>query len=143
MQATPRTIESLHRIKSLAREIQASLLAEDLDRFGQLLDLGWREKRSLSKQISTAAIDRYYLAARRAGALGGKIAGAGGGGFLLLYCSVHRQEAVRAAMARFGLPALTFGFDFTGAQVLAASEPATHLTSQLCTSERQLNRLYE
>ena len=135
-QTNPRTIESLHRIKSLAGEIRAALLAEDLDRFGQLLDLGWREKRSLSRQISTAAIDRYYKAAGKAGAAGGKVVGAGGGGFLLLYCSAHRQEAVRATMARLGLQELTFDFDFTGAQVLAASEPGTRLTSQL-------NHLYE
>ena len=135
-QTSPGTIESLHRIKSLAGEIQAALLAEDLDRFGQLLDLGWREKRSLSKQISTAAIDRYYEAARNAGALGGKIVGAGGGGFLLLYCSAHRQEAVQTTMAHLGLQELTFDFDFTGALVLAASEPGTQLSSQL-------NYLYE
>ena len=109
----------------------AHLLAEDLDRFGQLLDLGWREKRGLSKQVSTAAIDSWYNAARKAGALGGKLVGAGGGGFLLLCCAPHRQDVVRATMASFGLREMTFDFDFTGARVLAAGEPGAYHTSQV------------
>lgn len=126
-----RTIESLHRIKALAEKMRGALLAEDLDRFGQLLDLGWREKRGLSKRVSTAAIDSWYNAARKAGALGGKLVGAGGGGFLLLCCAPHRQDAVRATMASFGLREMTFDFDFTGARVLAAGEPGAYHTSQV------------
>jgi len=119
----PKTIEALHRLKALARKMQEALLAQDLDRFGQLLDLGWREKRSLSKQVSTASIDGWYNAARKAGALGGKLVGAGGGGFLLLCSAANRQEAVRAAMTSFGLQEMTFDFNFTGAEVLPANEP--------------------
>lgn len=121
-QTKPKTIESLHHIKALAVKMHKALLAQDLDHFGQLLDLSWREKRSLSKQVSTASIDGWYNAARRAGALGGKIVGAGGGGALLLCCTPHRQEAVRATMASFGLKEMTFDFNFTGAQILAAGE---------------------
>lgn len=114
-------IRSLHRIKALAREMQAALLAEDLDAFGELLDLGWREKKRLSTKVSSTAIDRWYDAARAAGALGGKITGAGGGGFLLLYCPPHRQPAVRARLARCGLRELDFDFDFVGARVTPAA----------------------
>jgi D-glycero-alpha-D-manno-heptose-7-phosphate kinase len=121
-QTKPKTIEALHRIKALAEKMREALLAQDLDRFGQLLDLGWREKRSLSKQVSTASIDGWYNAAKKAGALGGKIVGAGGGGAFLLYSSPHRQEAVRATMASFGLKEMTFDFNFTGAQVLTRGE---------------------
>lgn len=122
-QTKPRVIESLHRIKALARNMREALIAGELEHFGQLLDLSWREKRSLSKKISTPAIDHYYYAARDVGALGGKIVGAGGGGFLLLCCTTHCQEAVRETMNCFGLREITFDFDFAGVQVLAVHEP--------------------
>jgi D-glycero-alpha-D-manno-heptose-7-phosphate kinase len=108
-------IESLHRIKALAGEMRGALLDGDLDRFGRLLDLGWQEKKRLATKVSSGAIDRWYDAARTAGALGGKVAGAGGGGFLLLYCPPGSRAAVRAAMSRFGLRELSFDFDLTGA----------------------------
>src|SRR5205085_10871180 len=75
--ANPAVIASLHRIKALAAEMREALEAQDLDRFGLLLDQGWREKKSLSRRVSTRAIDGWYEAARAAGALGGKITGAG------------------------------------------------------------------
>ena len=98
--------------------MREALLAEDLDGFGELLALGWREKKRLSTKVSSTAIDRWYEAARAAGALGGKIAGAGGRGFLLLYCRPQRQPAVRATLRRFGLCELAFDFDFGGARVM-------------------------
>ena len=119
----PAVIEALHRIKVLAVEIRAALLESDLDGFGRLLDAGWRAKRDLSRKISSGAIDRWYAEACAAGALGGKIAGAGGGGFLLLYCPPERQHDLRAAMLRCGLAELTFGFDLAGARVLAPERP--------------------
>jgi D-glycero-alpha-D-manno-heptose-7-phosphate kinase len=130
-QTNPRTIESLHRIKALAGKVREALIAEDLDCFGQLLDLSWREKRSLSKMISTEAIDHYYNAARKAGALGGKVVGAGGGGFLLFYCAAHRRKAVRETMTRIGLREITFDFDFAGALVLAIHEPEIYVEHQI------------
>ena len=114
-------IESLHRIKALAGEMYELLLAADLDGFGRLLDRGWQEKRRLSERISSPAIDGWYAAARQAGALGGKVAGAGGGGFLLLYCPPERQTCLRAAMGRCGLRELTFDFDYEGARVEQAT----------------------
>lgn len=116
--ANPRVIESLHHIKRLAWQMCEALTAQDLDRFGDLLDQSWQMKKRLSERISSGAIDNYYAAARAAGALGGKITGAGGGGFLLLYCPVPRQPAVRAALARHGLTELAFDFDFSGTTVL-------------------------
>jgi D-glycero-alpha-D-manno-heptose-7-phosphate kinase len=95
-----------------------ALLQEDLDGFGRLLDRGWQEKRRLSGKISSTAIDVWYEAACQAGALGGKITGAGGGGFLLLYCRPEQQTALRETMAEFGLREMPFDFDYTGAQVL-------------------------
>lgn len=111
----PVVIESLHTIKRLAGRMCAALAAGELDCFGDLLDQSWRAKRTLSTKISSQAIDRYYAAARAAGALGGKITGAGGGGFLLLYVPPRAQRAVRAAMARAGLQEMPFSFDHSGA----------------------------
>jgi D-glycero-alpha-D-manno-heptose-7-phosphate kinase len=118
--ADPAVVASLHRIKALAGEMCEALLREDLDHFGRLLDLGWQQKRRLSGKVSSAAIDDWYTAARQAGALGGKITGAGGGGFLLLYCPPPCQSKVRATLAGLGLRELPFDLDHTGARVLAA-----------------------
>ncbi len=112
-----KTVATLHRIKTLAGEMREALLAGELDHFGHLLDLSWREKKSLAGNVSSESIDQWYEAAHEAGAPGGKITGAGGGGFLLLYCPQPRQEAVRTALARFGLREMTFSFDFKGPQV--------------------------
>jgi D-glycero-alpha-D-manno-heptose-7-phosphate kinase len=120
--AKPATIEGLHRIKALAGEMRDALAGGELDEFGRLLDRGWQEKRRLSSAISSAAIDGWYDAARAAGALGGKITGAGGGGFLLLYCPLPAQEAVRAAMAKRGLRELPFTFDLDGVRALTPGE---------------------
>ncbi len=114
----PMVITALHRIKELAMEMCSALEAQDLDRFGHLLDRSWQEKKRLSERISTGAIDGYYAAAREAGALGGKITGAGGGGFLLLYCPPRRRQALRATMAQRGLREMPFDFDEEGATVL-------------------------
>jgi len=114
----PATVESLHRIKALAGRMRDALLAEDFDGVGALLDEGWREKKRLSPAISSGEIDVWYAQAQHAGALGGKITGAGGGGFLLLYCPPERQPYLRRAMAHLGLAELTFTFDSLGAVTL-------------------------
>ncbi|HEU5439035.1 MAG TPA: hypothetical protein VFU88_07075 [Ktedonobacterales bacterium] len=124
-------IASLHRIKDLAIEMRDALAAEQLDRFGELLHTAWLTKKRLSGRVSTSEIDRWYATAREAGALGGKITGAGGGGFLLLYCPRRRQKALRAAMRERGLVELPFDFDFAGAGLVmagrATDEPALEL----------------
>ncbi|HEY8597393.1 MAG TPA: hypothetical protein VIL85_03115 [Thermomicrobiales bacterium] len=111
------TIARLGRLKGLAVEMIDALHDGALDRFGRLLDVAWREKRGLSSRVSSAAIDRWYAAALTAGALGGKITGAGGGGFLLLYCPPGAGAAVRVALGREGLRELPFAFDQRGARV--------------------------
>ena len=112
-------IAALHHIKALAHEMRDALLAGELDAFGVLLDRSWREKRRLARTISTSAIDHWYAAARAAGATGGKIAGAGGGGFLLLYVPCAHQQSVRAAMLSCGLRELPVQFDFEGVRTLS------------------------
>jgi D-glycero-alpha-D-manno-heptose-7-phosphate kinase len=94
------------------------LTAGDLDGFGQALHKGWEMKRSIGSGISYARIDEAYEAARAAGATGGKLAGAGGGGFLVLYCPLAKQAAVRAALP--SLKEVEFKFDQAGARTAFA-----------------------
>jgi D-glycero-alpha-D-manno-heptose-7-phosphate kinase len=112
------TVESLHEIRELADTMRLTLKAGDLDRFGELLHIGWEAKKRVSKKITTSKIDLMYEAARFRGAVGGKITGAGGGGFLLLYCPPANQCAVRDELTKLGAKEMDFEFDFQGAQVV-------------------------
>jgi D-glycero-alpha-D-manno-heptose-7-phosphate kinase len=87
-----------------------------LAEFGELLHTGWMTKRSLSSQVSTSDIDAYYNAALDAGAVGGKLMGAGSGGFLLLYVEPDRLDEVARALD--GLPMVRASFDYTGSSVI-------------------------
>jgi D-glycero-alpha-D-manno-heptose-7-phosphate kinase len=111
-------LSSLHIIHRLAGEMRDALRRGNLKEFGRLLDEGWQAKRQVSARISNTRIDRLYGLARERGALGGKITGAGGGGFLLLYCEPEYQAKVRDAFAHQGLREMIFEFDFQGARVL-------------------------
>lgn len=88
----------LREMKRLALVAQSALEAGELDEFGLLLHQGWELKKTLASRITNPSIDELYESARKAGALGGKITGAGGGGFLLLYCPLNRQDEVRRAL---------------------------------------------
>lgn len=111
-------LEALHEIKELAYRMRDALKAGDLPNFAHMLDESWMAKKRVSSKISSSRIDTLYQLARDNGAAGGKITGAGGGGFLLLFCQPDAQERVREAMAAEGLKEMTFRFDFQGAQVL-------------------------
>ena len=88
----------LQQMKEMAFLGKELLEKGALDEFGRLLHEGWRLKKSLASRISNPGIDRLYERARQAGAIGGKITGAGGGGFLLLYCPRNKLDSVREAM---------------------------------------------
>jgi len=88
----------------------------DLRAFGELLHESWHAKRALSSRISNACLDEMYDAARRAGAIGGKVAGAGGGGFMLLFVEPHLQDDVREALKH--LIHVPFDFEFSGSQIV-------------------------
>ena len=111
-------LESLHRTKELGYRIKEVLERGDLDKFGQLLDEHWQNKKRRSSAITGASIDRWYDMARDCGALGGKVIGAGGGGFLMLYCPGASRGRVRQALGAEGLREMGFGFDFHGAKTL-------------------------
>jgi len=112
------TFGRIEQMVALVYEMRDLLLAGDLDGFGRALDRGWEMKRSVSAMISNSAIDAFYERARKAGALGGKIAGAGGGGFLLLYCPKAAQARVRDAL--HDLQSLDFRLDWGGARIAFA-----------------------
>ena len=113
-----KAVESLHQISQLAHQMHRALLKGELNQFGRLLDEAWQAKKSISGKISNPLIDELYATARENGALGGKIAGAGGGGFLLLYCEPRYQSAIRGMFAQRDIPELRFEFESDGAQVV-------------------------
>ena len=109
-------LDVLREMKRLALEGRECLRASAFDDFGLLLHQGWDLKKQMASGISNGAIDTLYDTARKAGALGGKITGAGGGGFLLLYCPWEKQDRVRAALR--GLPELPFRLERDGTKVI-------------------------
>ena len=103
-------------IHQLAEDCCYKIYHGDIDNVGPLMDLGWKEKKSLSPNISKNEIDEMYETAIRAGATGGKLTGSGGGGCLLLYVPKERQENVREALQ--GLIEIDFKFDYSGSKVI-------------------------
>jgi len=106
----------LKEMLDLVDQAEAILTSGNLDEFGRLLDHTWRLKRGFNAAVSTSTIDGFYETAKQAGALGGKLLGAGGGGFLLLYVQPERQLAVRQALAQ--LKEIPFKFEKGGARIL-------------------------
>jgi D-glycero-alpha-D-manno-heptose-7-phosphate kinase len=111
-------LQALHHIKQIAIEMQKCLERGDLEEFARLLDYSWQEKRRLAPGLSTDFIDECYDLALRNGAAAGKITGAGGGGFLLLYCHEDVQERVTRVLEERGLKRMNFRFDHQGATVV-------------------------
>lgn len=114
----PQTLERMHRIKALGYEILSAISEGRLDDFAELLHQSWLQKRSVNRDISNNQIDLAYDLARQKGALGGKITGAGGGGFLMLYSHEEHQPEITSALSGLGLARMDFRFDFDGAKVL-------------------------
>ena len=109
----------MHRIKELGHEVYRLLTEGDVDRYGELLHEHWMRKRGLASNMTDSALDGHYEAAREAGALGGKIMGAGGGGFFMFYVRPHHKRQLIEALAARGLRRLRFRFDLDGARIVA------------------------
>lgn len=109
--------DSLHRIKEIGYETIEAIESGNLDRFGFLMDEHWENKKRLSAKVADARILRLYSIAKENGALGGKITGAGGGGFFVFYTS-NRHNQLRNALAREGLRELRYRFDTEGSKTL-------------------------
>lgn len=116
LRADPAILEEMHAVKALGRDSLASLEAGDILRFGEIMNEHWQRKRRRSRGMTNAQIDAWYDLALRNGAVGGKLVGAGGGGFLLFYSEDPR--CLRAAMRDAGLDEVRFRFDFEGTKVL-------------------------
>lgn len=108
----------LSRLCGLAEEGREAVARGDLEAFGRLLHEGWQLKRTLASGISRPEIDAWYEMALASGALGGKVLGAGGGGFLLLFCPEDRKERVRASLAKLGLREFQVGYEPQGSRII-------------------------
>jgi D-glycero-alpha-D-manno-heptose-7-phosphate kinase len=112
-------IERMHRIKALGYETRRILLEGRIDDYGELLHEHWTNKRKLAANMTDSKIDEHYEAAQMAGAIGGKLMGAGGGGFFMLYTRPSERRKVYQAMIDRGLRPLRFRYDTDGARIVA------------------------
>jgi len=115
------TLEALHKVKGMVPKVKECLESGDMETFGRLLHENWKEKKRFAKGITSSFIDKCYDAAVHAGAWGGKIAGAGGGGFLLVCCDESRKQGITEQMEKMGLIRVGFQFEDTGARVITNS----------------------
>lgn len=113
-----KVLESLHFIKEIGENITRCLLKGDINKFGKLLNTHWEYKQRLSGKVSNDDINRWYQKGMTTGALGGKLIGAGGGGFLL-FCCPGDKKSLRKVMQEEGLREVFFHFDFDGVKVVA------------------------
>ena len=95
-------IEAMHRLKEQAIMMKEAILKVRLDEVGEILDFGWKYKKQMAEGITNPVIDEIYETAKKAGATGGKISGAGGGGFMMFYCPNNSRYKVIEALKRFG-----------------------------------------
>jgi D-glycero-alpha-D-manno-heptose-7-phosphate kinase len=112
-------VDHLHQIKHFGYESKAALEAGDLRRFAAIMHEHWERKKYRSKSMTNSQIDEYYQLARDNGALGGKLIGAGGGGFLMVYCD--EKTKLRRALTDAGLREVRLRFDFEGASLMTRS----------------------
>lgn len=112
-------VNNLHFLKQLGFESKDALERGDLRAFAELMHVHWEHKKARSNGMTNACIDRYYTLARENGALGGKLIGAGGGGFLMFY--TEDKTRLRTVMTAAGLRETRFRFDFEGTRVMAQS----------------------
>ncbi len=112
-------VARMHRIKEMGYETKKLLLEGNVDLYGELLHEHWMNKRKLAANMTDSAIDEHYEAARKAGAIGGKLMGAGGGGFFMFYARATERRKVYDTLVSRGLRPMRFRFDFDGARILA------------------------
>lgn len=110
-------VESMHYIKELGREILEAVESDNITDVGRLFDAHWQHKKKISSKMSNPQFDKIYADAKANGALGGKISGAGGGGFFVFYIE-NNYEKLRKAMKEHGLREMKYGFDFEGSKTL-------------------------
>jgi D-glycero-alpha-D-manno-heptose-7-phosphate kinase len=110
------SLDAMRQLKALTIEMKNALLRRKLDEFGDLLHHEWENKKKMSHKISTPHLDEMYEAARQTGAIGGKITGAGGGGYMLLYCRFDKKHKVAERLKELGCVITDFAFEPFGLQ---------------------------
>jgi D-glycero-alpha-D-manno-heptose-7-phosphate kinase len=108
------TVQALHALKRRTLDMKEALLLGRIDEVGQLLHEAWEDKKKLDPAISNTRVNKLYTLARREGAIGGKMPGAGGGGYFLLLCRFDRKHRVAAALERHGGQVVAFQFERRG-----------------------------
>lgn len=109
-----KSLEAMHKIKEQAILMKEALLRNDLDEIGRILNIGWEYKKNMAKGISTQLFEDVYNSAINAGAIGGKISGAGGGGYIFFYCPENTRYNVIQALSKFGGKVRRFEFTKSG-----------------------------
>jgi len=109
-----KSIEAMHQLKEQAKMMKEALLKGKLHQFGEILDFGFQQKRKMADNISNSSIEEIYDAAKLAGATGGKISGAGGGGFMIFYCPGNHRYAVIESLLKFGGEIKNYSFTNDG-----------------------------
>ena len=117
-QGNNQVLNSLHYIKESGYKILDIVESGNITELGKMFDEHWKYKKRLAKGITNPRFDEIYSEAKKNGAIGGKISGAGGGGFFTFYCE-DGQQKLKATMKKMGLKELKFDFDFEGTKVLA------------------------
>jgi D-glycero-alpha-D-manno-heptose-7-phosphate kinase len=113
-QKDERTIEAMHKLKEQAVMMKVALLKGDLDKIGEILDFGWKFKKNMASGITNATLDEIYQTAINNGASGGKVSGAGGGGFMFFYCPGNTRSKVIESLKKFGGSAKRYEFTQKG-----------------------------
>ena len=105
-----KSIEAMHQLKEQARIMKEALLKGKLNEFGEILDFGFQQKRKMADNISNSRIEEIYESAKKTGATGGKISGAGGGGFMIFYCPANTRYPVVEQLKNYGGEVKDYGF---------------------------------
>lgn len=109
-QKKEKSIEAMHKLKEQAVSMKEAVLKGELDKIGEILDFGWKYKKQMASHITSPVIDEVYQAAIQAGSTGGKLSGAGGGGFGIFYCPLNRRYQVIQTLEKFGGQVTRFEF---------------------------------
>jgi D-glycero-alpha-D-manno-heptose-7-phosphate kinase len=120
----------MHEMKRLTLQAKDALLKARLADFAAILHEEWVAKKRTSDSVTTPQIDELYEEARRLGALGGKVSGAGGGGFMFVYCPFDRKPSVAARLAQMGADTLPIAFSLEGMRSWSWPDPVERFTSR-------------
>lgn len=119
-------VEALERTKQLAKEMKDALLCGEIRRMGELMNESWESKKKFTSTISNERIDQIYDTALANGAVGGKISGAGGGGFMFFICEYDRKHIVANELTKLGVDIVTYNFDKHGLQTWRYTDGPSH-----------------